>query len=414
MTDERHNPEIILQLAATLLSRQFGREIHLRPVSVFSTLKSVVVRGSVSAGAADLPETLIVKKVREGRGYDPDSPATGNAAHDLFNDSAATQFLHGLCDDPPLSPRFYAGDRLEGLIVLEDLGDGEAPNTADALQGNDPILGEQTLIEHAALLGKLHAATMGRREEYQRIRHGLGPSPNPRRLYRDPWPEARLSTIPTSEISEVISACRASFSALGIRPRPGIEDEIACVTASVEADPGPFLAYCKGDQNVAEDYIRRDSLPRLFDFDSGGFRHALIEGMPGCMTWGCQMRIPRHIQNSMEKAYQSSLALGYAAVTDDRLFYRSLVEAGARWNILHIIHRLPDALDHDYQRGLTTLRQQVVAWFEAFADLSEAQGQMQALGESARDVVKRLREIWTAEVCRLPAYPAFRDSEGNG
>jgi hypothetical protein len=410
MTDERHNPEVIVKLAGVLLSRQLGRGIYLQPGRVFSTLKSVVVRCRVTRGAADLPDTLIVKKVREGRrGYDPDSPATTNAAHDLFNDWAAARFLHGLRDDPPLSPRFYAGGRAEGLIVLEDLGDGEAPNTADALQGGDSALAEQTLIEHAELLGQLHAVTMGRREEYQRIRRWLGPPPHPKKLYRDPWPEARLSLVPTSEVEEVISACRASFAALGIRPRPGVEDEIARVTAAVEADPGLFLAYCKGDQNVAADYIRRNSRPRLFDFDSGGFRHALIEGMPGRMTWGCQMRIPSRIRRAMDKAYQSSLALGYAAVADDRLFYRGLVEAGARWNILHLVHRLPDALAGDYQRRLTTLRQQVVAWFEAYAELSEEQGQMQALGESAREVVKRLGEIWPAEVCRLPAYPAFRN-----
>ena len=66
------------------------------------------------------------------------------------------------------------------------------------------------------------------------------------------------------------------------------------------------------------------------------------------------------------------------------------------------------ALSGDYQRGLTTLRQQVVAWLEAFADLSDERQQLQALGKSARDAVKRLRELWPAEVCSVPYYPAFR------
>jgi hypothetical protein len=228
------------------------------------------------------------------------------------------------------------------------------------------------------------------------------------KLYHDPWSEARLSPIPASEVAEAISSYSATFASLGLRPQPGVDDEIARVTTVVEANPGPFLAYCKGDQNVAGDYIRRQTKPRLFDFDQGGFRHALIEGMPGRMTWGCQMRIPERVQSDMEKAYQAALSRGFAEVADDRVFYRGMVEAAARWNILHIIHRIPTALSGDYQRGLTTLRQQVVAWLEAFADLSGERQELQALGKSAREVAQRLREIWPPEVCSLPYYPAFR------
>jgi hypothetical protein len=217
-----------------------------------------------------------------------------------------------------------------------------------------------------------------------------------------------LSPIHRSEVDEAISSYRATFAALDIRSLPGVEDEIAHVTTVVEANPGPFLAYCKGDQNAAGDYIRHLTKPRLFDFDCGGFRHALIEGMPGRMTWGCQMRIPARVQSEMEKAYQAALSRGYPEVADDRVFYRGLVEAGARLNILHLIHRVPTALSGDYQRGLTTLRQQVVAWLETFADLSDERQRLQALGRSAREAAQRLKELWPAEVCSLPYYPAFR------
>src|SRR5262249_20647866 len=153
----------------------------------------------------------------------------------------------------------------------------------------------------------------------------------------------------------------------------------------IEENPGPLLAYCKGDQNGAGDYIRQGGRPRLFDFGAAGFRHALIEGMPWRMTWGCMMRIPGRIWPAMERAYRSYLAGGCIDALDDVKFYRSLAEAGARWNIFHINHRLPDALGSDRQRGPTTLRQQVIAWIEAFAELSEEYGQLQSLGQSARD-----------------------------
>jgi hypothetical protein len=411
MKDERHAPDVIVKIAGELLSEDAGGQVRLQVSKVIPTWGSVILRCRVESAPADLPAALIVKKVREDRcGYDPDSPVTPNAAHWLFNDWAAARFLGDIPHDPPLGPAFYGGSREFGLIVLEDLGEGEAPNTADALQGDDPALAEQTLVERASLIGQLHAATLGRAEQYRRIRSALGPAPQPEKLYQDPWSDARLRPIRPAEVDEVIRLYHAGFEALGLRPRPGIEEEIAFVTRAVEGDPGPFLAYCKGDQNGAGDYLRRGGRPRLFDFGAGGFRHALIEGMPGRITWGCMMRIPKHVVPLMERAYQTRLAEGYAEASDDHLFRRSMAEACARWNILHVIHRLPDALEGDRQRGPTTLRQQTVAWIEAFAELSEEVGQMGVLGKSARDMVERLRQLWPAEMSRLPYYPAFRDA----
>src|SRR5262245_17396401 len=90
MIDERHNPEAIVKFAEALLSRQFDHEARLVGDCVFSGFKSIVVRCHVESSGADLPDALIVKKAREDRvGYLPDSQATPNAAHELFNDWAA-------------------------------------------------------------------------------------------------------------------------------------------------------------------------------------------------------------------------------------------------------------------------------------------------------------------------------------
>jgi hypothetical protein len=119
------------------------------------------------------------------------------------------------------------------------------------------------------------------------------------------------------------------------------------------------------------------------------------------------MRIPARILPLMDTAYQTQLKQRYPQMSDATL-RQALVEAGARWHIFHVVHRLPDALMNDRQRGLTTLRQQVIAWLTAFADLSEEFGYMQALGASARSMVARLCEVWSAETGKLPYYPAFR------
>lgn len=408
MIDRGHNPDFIAGVAGDVLSQQFGETIRLRRDKVFTTGASVVVRCRVIDPHFDVPASFIAKKAREDEfRYDPDSPETPNAAHWLLNDWAASEFLNNVPSDVPLGPSLYGGNKDYGLIVLEDLGDGESPNTFDALCGDDAELAEKTLVEHVSLLGQLHAATIGRDEEYRRIRQRLGALPKPEKLYQDPWSDARLRPIPAGEVEEAIKLYRAIFENVGVRARAGAADEIAYVTAAVEGRPESFLAFCKGDQNLAGDYIRFKGQPRLFDFSAGGFRHALIEGMPGRMTWGCMMRIPAGTLSLMDAAYQTQLRHKHPEISDEML-RQALVEAGARWHIFHVVHRLHDALLGDRQRGLSTLRQQVIAWLTAFADLSEEFRYLQALGISARNMVGRLRNIWPAGVANLPYYPAFR------
>ena len=408
MIDEKHNPNFIADVAGNVLSEKFGEKIRLQADKTFVTNGSVVVRCNVIDACSDIPASVVAKKTREDEfEYNPDSPDAPNSAHWLFNDWAAAEFLNEVPAEVPFSPKLYGGSRENGLIVLEDLGDGEQPNTFDALLGEDAELAEQTLIEHVSLIGQLHAATIGRYEDYRRIRLRLGAVPKPEKLYQDPWSDARNYLISAGEIEEAVKLYRTVFENLGICAETGVADEIELVTKAVEENPKQFLAFCKGDQNAAGDYIRQNGKPRLFDFNASGFRHALIEGMPGRMTWGCMMRIPGNIKPLMEAAYKSQLTNKHPEISEG-LFRRAMIEAAARWHIFHVVHRVPDALNGDRQRGLTTLRQQTIAWLAAFADLDEEFGEMQALGNSARRMVERLSNIWSNEAVNLPYYPAFR------
>ncbi len=130
------------------------------------------------------------------------------------------------------------------------------------------------------------------------------------------------------------------FENLGVQPATGIADEIEFVTSAVEAHPKRFLAFCKGDQNAAGDYIRRNGTPRLFDFNASGYRHALIEGMPGRMTWGCMMRLPARILPLLDRAYRSQFTQKHPDISDDT-FRQAMIEAGARWHIFHVVIACP-------------------------------------------------------------------------
>jgi hypothetical protein len=77
--------------------------------------------------------------------------------------------------------------------------------------------------------------------------------------------------------------------------------------------------------------------------------------------------------------YQETFSERCPQITDDAYYHRAMVEAGACWHIFHTIDRLHSALALDpatplHQKrmlGPSTLRQQTLAWTEAFANLAE-------------------------------------------
>src|SRR5947207_1310330 len=81
--------------------------------------------------------------------------------------------------------------------------------------------------------------------------------------------------------------------------------------------------------------------------DSGGFRHALLEGLQARLTWGGMIRIPPDVMSLMDEAYRTELATHVPDIGDNRVYRLALVEAGARWNIFHVVGRLPEAVRRD-------------------------------------------------------------------
>jgi hypothetical protein len=398
----------LLHTAEQIMAQSLGRPIHLQAGDDYSTNKSVVLRCHAQAVRDTPPLSVIVKQVRSdprNYPYAPDDAMSPNAAHGLLDEWAALRLLETIANEPPLAPRFFGGDRTTGVLILEDMGLGAT--TTELVQGSDPDQASDALIAQCALLGRLHARTVGKAAIYRTHRAELGAQSITQPLFSQPWTPARQEPILDQEVLSVCRAYTAIFESVGLKPSAGIDAEIALVASQIEADPGVFLAYCQGDQNLPGGCIQCGPYLRLFDFDAGGFRHALIEGMPGRMTWGCMMRIPQDILPQMEHAYRKEFAYGCPDALDDAIFYPTLVAAGARWHIFHVLQRLPEALTNDRPRGPTTLRQQVIAWLEAFAQLSEEFGYFNALGCSARVMVTEVWRRWPVEPHQLPFYPAF-------
>src|SRR5439155_13723922 len=129
----------------------------------------------------------------------------------------------------------------------------------------------------------------------------------------------------------------AVLDSVGVNATPGVDAEIAAVTRRIEHDPGEFLALCQGDQNGQGGMLLTGGRLRMFDFGVGGFRHALIEGLPQRITWGCARRVPEQVAAAMDAAYQAVLTDGIPQLATEMVFHQAATDAMTRWHIFHVI-----------------------------------------------------------------------------
>jgi Phosphotransferase enzyme family len=383
----------MITIVEKLLSERFEGKVRLGAVEdVRSSSRSKVSRYPLIEGPQCAPQSVIVKQaVAVGREvYNPDLP--DGPAWRLFNEWAGLRFLTETSCDAPPTPRFYAGDRDRGLIALEDLG--VSRRLDEALLGADPAYAAASLIAFAATLGRMHALTMGKQAEFERIRGGLGP----RKSKTGHDGGARLTTL-------LRNMCQLA----GVEPALGIDEELRAVAHNL-AEPGPFLAYLHHDPCPDNCLIHDDGL-KLIDFEFGGYGHALQDGIYGRIhfpTCWCVNRLPEHVPLKMEEAYRSELINGCPEapeLADDERFYRAVVEACAACVINS--HNALTLLE-DHRWGISTMRQRALLRFDVFWKMTEEYGHLNSVGATVRTISDKLRAQWPAEADAMPYYPAFR------
>jgi hypothetical protein len=394
----------ILKASERLSAAYYQCETRLGPEDVYVTEKSVVVRFRLRKCSQHCPASVIAKHIL--------SNPTDRVPRELrfIDECAALKFLNKVAAVPALSPGYYGADRVERVIVMEDLGACYRDTTYQLVRGNDSERAEAAMMTHVAAIGRLHALTIGRRKEYESIRISLGGATEKSHLFQEQWPSARLAEISSWEIEIVHKRYAHQFQKLGICPSKGFDGEIVAVVKEVERNPREFLAFSQGDQIGPGGAIQIGGHQRFYDFDCSGFRHALLEGVPGRTTWGCVMAIPHQLSAQLERVYRTALAQVSRAASDNDVFHQALVVATARWHIFKVLRHLNGCLAEDAPRGPTTRRQQFLAWLDVFGSMTEEFAFMTALGKSARAMAVRLRARWPADVHTLPLYPAFRDS----
>jgi hypothetical protein len=174
--------------------------------------------------------------------------------------------------------------------------------------------------------------------------------------------------------------------------------------------PGPFFAYTHSDPCPDNCRVTAAGV-KLFDFEIGHYRHALIDGVYGWMhfpsCW-CVNRLPADIPLQMESVYQRELVKGCPEAADMRQFRQAVVSACAYWIIFTSTWGgIADLTEKDQEWGISTIRQRRLVRFDIFAQLTESYGFMEATGATFREIAAKLRKVWPAEADLMPTYPVF-------
>lgn len=251
----------------------------------------------------------------------------------VADEHAALELLGRIA--PSSAARLLAADAAHGVLVLEDLGDG--PSLATMLLGGDPQVARTALVSHASALGRLHAVTIGRAEEFYEIRRALGPVD----------PAAVRMTLRSVDMTGPFRELSTFLADNDLPPLGRAGTEELAVVQQVLADPGGFLALSSGDPCPDNGRITVDGV-RFFDFEAAGFRHALVDAahylmpFPNCWCWRV---LPPDVANAARSAYRESLAVGCAEARQHQRVGDQMATAAAAWLVWTLYRRLPQAND---------------------------------------------------------------------
>jgi hypothetical protein len=381
---------LTLRAAEGLLSGAFNRAVRLAEAVRLSEPGRrnllVRVRDLADSNAA----SFIIKKVMVDN-FDPTDVSSWDTMR-FFRDWSGAEFLTGALATSR-TPRFYAGHYSTGCLVLEDLGN---PGSLDQTLLHEHLPEAATaLVKFAACLGSVHAATLGKHDEFESLLHGISP---------------HLSTLSRvgNQLRKVINGLLATLESIGVRPGKGFAEEIESVNITVES-PGPFFSYIHGDP-CPDNVLWDGNEVRLVDFEFGGFGHALIDATYGRMmfpTCWCANRLPVTVVSNMETAYRSELAKTCPAADDDQIFRTALARSCAYWLFTTVGGQLRRALNEDQDWGIATVRQRILARLEAFIATTETCDELPALRALASHLGRVLQKRWS-ETPPLPLYPVFR------
>jgi hypothetical protein len=398
MDEAIDHAERLRTAAEDVLRREWAGEVRLEIAKVLRDGgRNRVVRLSVIDAPQGSPQTVVVKAaVGDGDNiFDPENDKDGGTAWRFYNEWASTAFLNGLSADPPFCSRLYGGDRNQGVIVLEDFGEGES--LASRMQASDRQALESALFVYARTIGRMHAATVRRQAEYDAVRQSFSGSASRPEASGAKWLRENLTTIV------------ATMGDIGVEVADGFLSEAESIAELID-NPGSFLAFSAADMCPDNQRLVGAHSMLVFDFEFAGFHHALLDAAYLLVPWPscwCANRIPDDLSHSLVEAYLAEIVSAIPDAADDNVFRPQLAACCAYWAVESVSWSLKSALEADRDWGLASARQRHIQRLAHFAELAQARTCWPAMRDTARALSAKLQELWP-ETEEMPLYLPFR------
>jgi len=396
--------------ATRLMTIYFQTPIHFSKVIQLSEpdRRNVIMRLEIDNPTTKMPRTLILKKTAiEKQIFDRGESETEAEQLTRFaHDWAGIEFLTQIGNHH--GPLFYAGSMEHKCIIIEDLGFAHpslvgpltrSPSTANFKEA------KSALIAYMRRLGRMHADTVGKYEQFTSIL---------KRIY----PGALRFNYLSYTDAEVVRGQLKNF--IGHESRE-LAQEIDAILEFSQLK-NEFSVFLHGDICPDNVYYKNNEM-RFIDFEFSDFGNALVDGvylrmcMPSC--W-CSKAFPVAIVNEMEFIYREELKKEILVASDDVIYNKQLAYACGYW-LMRTIKQIKnmDLIDHEWicpsgpidpdsqwEAEKNAFRPRILSRLEAFISVSQATGYLPIFCEAAMHLLSHLREAWP-EVKNIDVFPVF-------
>lgn len=376
----------VVAAAQQLLTKRTGAPVTLvDAVDLGGSGQAVVLRVRVAENPFQLPRTLVIKQLRE-TAADADvhegKQTTGSQAA-FLREAASYQFATALATDSRPGPDLLAYDLHARLLVLSDLGDASPITTL--LRHSDTASVTNSLMAMAQALGRMHAATVGREEDFAALlrRAGLPLSD-----------DGIAAQIPDA----LVAVPRMLSDELDLGETP--ESILHRVERSGRLFAhGAFRAFSPADL-CPDNIIVNDEGVRFLDYEWGGFRDATLDityalaSFPGCL---CHFDLSTERAQAMIDAWRAEVVGIWPHLADDHVLASKILDAQLIWVWLSTYWFLPNdhariAAAREHHLSVPRSAALLARW-SVLADQAERTGASD-VAEFAHRVVTALRVKW--------------------
>ncbi|MGH3451713.1 MAG: phosphotransferase [Haloechinothrix sp.] len=369
-----------LSAAEVALANRFGASITLaEPEDLAGSGPAVVARVTVDSSPFSLPSTLVIKHYPGARSQPTDPFAAEAASYQLFT---------ALPTQDRSCPDLIGHDGKHRVLVLEDLG--RAPTLEDKLRVADSRAAESALLSWARALGRMHAATATREQDFNALRRRLGAS-------------AADPDDATSSVCQQLPAMLLEF--LGISTSSAMVDVATEATQRVSSPE--FRAFSPVDLSPDNNLVTTNGV-RFLDFEHGCVRNALIDVAhlrAPFAFWDGSLALPAGMSEAMIAAWRAEVTGVWPALDDDEVLGNGLLDSQLLAVWVQTWETLP-GLFADPDTGPTSRAAALVSWWRELARHAQLSRSTE-ITDHASAVAESLDQRFGPGL-KLAVYEAFR------